>query len=102
MPSKSKIKGNSFEREIVNLAKSIGLDAKRSYASDGRSLGESEKVDLVICGVTVQAKRRAKIASYMKIPDDVDIVIIREDRGEPIAVVRLDKILKMIQEGRWN
>jgi len=98
----NKVKGNNFEREIVNLAKSIGLDAKRAYASDGRSLGESEKVDLMIGKTRVQAKRRKKLAEYMKIPEGADIVVMREDRGELLAVVQFEKILQLIKEGLWE
>ena len=101
MTSPSKNKGNNFEREIVNLAKSIGLDAKRAYASDGRSLGESEKVDLIIGKTRVQAKRRAKLAAYMLIPEGADIVVMRQDRGDLLAVVPFEKILELMRSGLW-
>ena len=58
MPHKNKIRGNNLEREIVNKAKEAGLSSKRAYASDGRSLGKSEVVDVIVEGYTIQAKRR--------------------------------------------
>ena len=63
MTHKNKVRGNNLEREIVNAAKDIGLSAKRAYASDGRSLGKSEVVDVVVENTTIQAKRRKKVIS---------------------------------------
>ena len=102
MTSPSKQKGNAFERSIVNMAKEMGLDAQRAYASDGRSLGKSSEVDVMIEGVTIQAKIRAKLADYMKIPANVDMVVMRENRGKALAVVPFEKILRLIKEGKWE
>jgi len=102
MASSSKVKGSQYEREIVNQAKEIGLEAIRAYASNGLSLGKCEAVDLIISGITVQAKRRAKLASYMKIPDGVDVVVMREDRGESLAVIPLTKLLQLIKDGKYE
>ena len=101
MTHPNKIKGSNYERELTNQAKEVGLDAIRAYASNGISLGKCEAVDLMIDGVTVQAKRRKKLAAYMKIPDNVDIVVMREDRGESLAIVPFKKILKLIKDGLW-
>ena len=35
MPSRSKQKGNRFEREVVNIAKQNNVEAERAYASNG-------------------------------------------------------------------
>lgn len=102
MTHPNKQKGSNYEREIVNQAKKLGLDAVRAYASNGLSLGKCEAVDLIIEGVTIQAKRRAKLANYMQIPKDVDIVVMRGDREESLAVVPFEKILRLIKEGRWE
>jgi len=102
MTSSQKAKGNAFERQIVQMAKDIGLDAVRAYGSDGRALGKSEKVDVMVGDVTIQAKIRAKIADYIKVPDGVDMVVIRENRGKPLAIVPFEKILRLIKEGKWE
>jgi len=94
--------GNAFERELVQMAKDMGLDAVRAYGSDGRSLGKSEKVDVMVGEVTIQAKKRAKIAEYIKIPSDVDMVVIRENRGKPLAIVPFEKILQLIKDGKYE
>ena len=65
MPSKSKNKGNTFERLIVNKAKDMGLEAKRAWGSNGQSIGWHEEVDVLIDNsFTIQAKCRKKIADY--------------------------------------
>ena len=61
MTHPNKIRGNTLEREIVNKSKEAGLSAKRAYASDGRSLGFSEVVDVLVEDVTIQAKRKKKV-----------------------------------------
>ncbi len=99
MTHPSKVKGNKFEREIVRTIKDAGFDGERAYASDGRSLGENEKVDVraTIKGkkYLIQAKIRKQIAKWI-IPDtdSVDIQIIRQDRGEPLVVQPLSAWLE--------
>ena len=83
MASKSKAKGNRFEKECVDIAESHGFNAKRAWGSDGRSLGESPEVDLIIDylldqetsrKMKVQCKVRKSIASYLL---HLTIVILR-------------------------
>ena len=104
MTHPSKVKGNRFEREIVNKAKEEGLKARRAYASDGRSLGLSEKVDCEVEGFRIQAKRRKRIAQWLK-PDsvEVDLVAVREDRGDTFVVFPLLLALQLIKAFRkWE
>ena len=114
MTHKNKVRGNNLEREIVNAAKDIGLSAKRAYASDGRSLGKSEVVDVVVEHTTIQAKRRKKVAQWLYPDyhgDDVDAVVTRMDRKEPLAIIPLKRFLRLLQiekenvddfEQKWN
>jgi len=89
MPSKSKAKGNRFERAVVNIARDMGLPAQRAWASDGRSLGLHQEVDVVINGRSYQCKRRKKIAGYLLPSDNVHGQIISQDRGQTYIVLRL-------------
>lgn len=102
MASKSKAKGNAYERELVKKAIEFGLQAKRAWGSNGLSLGMHEGVDLVIEGIKVQAKRRAKIAEYMIPDDDVDVQVIRMDRGQSYAVLRYDDYLSLILQTKQD
>ncbi len=100
MPHKNKIRGNNLERELVNSAKEVGLSAKRAYASDGRSLGKSEVVDVIVEDVTIQAKRRKKIAQWLYPDfhgDDVDAVATRMDRKEPLIIIPYKSWVKLIK-----
>ncbi len=101
MTHRNKIRGNNLEREIVNIAKEAGLSAKRAYASDGRSLGKSEVVDVIVEDFCIQAKRKKKIAQWLYPDyhgDDVDLVVTRMDRKEPLVVMTLEKFIEIISE----
>jgi len=99
VPSKSKAKGNRFEREIVNLAKEYGLESKRAWGSDGRSLGLHPEVDLTIEEYTVQCKVRKRIAEWIKPEEqigDSHLQCVKESRGESYAIIPMRKFLKII------
>ena len=96
MTHPSKIKGNSFERELVNLAKGWGLKAKRAWGSSGKSLGMHEEVDCIIEEYTIQAKRRKKIASFLKCKN-TDLVAFREDRGDTYVLMDIDIFLEILK-----
>ena len=105
MTHKNKVRGNNLERECVNAAKDAGLSAKRAYASDGRSLGKSEVVDVIVEKYCIQAKRRKKIAEWLypkNHGDDVDVVVTRMDRKEALAVIPLKEWLRLIKIERDN
>ena len=97
MAHPSKVKGNKFERDVVNKAKEFGLDSKRAYASNGESLGMHAEVDLIIEDYKIQAKIRKSIASYLLPNENVDAQVIREDRGKVYIVLRLEDWLKQIR-----
>lgn len=99
-------KGKRFEREIVNDAEAAGLEAERAYASNGRALGEGKECDVlvrrrnadVLDGIRVQAKRRKSIAQYLEPPEDADITVVREDRGDSLAVVPLELLFDLLKD----
>ena len=96
MSSPSKIKGNTFEREVVNQAKEFKLKAIRAYASNGMSLGEAEDVDVKIENLKGQCKRRKRIAKWLKPPESCDIALVREDRGETYVIIEYKEFLEII------
>lgn len=101
MPSKSKRKGNLYEAELVRKFEDELFEAIRAWGSNGRSIGMHEEVDVLlrtkIGEFKIQAKRRASIADYVKPSEHVDMVVMREDRGEDLAVVRLADLVKLIK-----
>jgi len=102
MPNASKRKGNAYERELVNQAIASGLDAKRAWGSNGESIGEHAEVDLVVEGFKIQAKRRAKLPSYLKPSEHVDAQAIREDHGETQIVITWYDFLDLLKLSRAN
>ena len=99
MTHPSKVKGNTFERELVNMAKDSGIEARRAWASNGESLGLHAEVDCLVGGYKVQAKRRKGLAQDMIPSDEVDLVACRMDRGEALVVLRYSDWLDLIKEG---
>ena len=87
MASKNRRRGFGYERELVALARERHLSAKRAYASDGRALGESEKVDVKVESFRIQAKRRKKLPAYLHLDDGVDGVAFRCDRGKTMVLI---------------
>ena len=108
MPNRSKEKGNRFERYIVNLCEQTDIPAKRSWGSDGRSLGLHEEVDIVIdSDITVQAKCRHRLPAYILHSPNIDMQVIKQDRGDTMVVMRFDDWLVdyrrlMELEGRFD
>lgn len=100
MTHRNKVRGNNLEREVVNAAKEVGLSSKRAYASDGRSLGKSEVVDVMVEDYCVQAKRRKRIAEWLypeNHGNDVDVVVTRMDRKQALVVIPLNEWLRLIK-----
>lgn len=97
MTHPSKNKGNVFERELVNIATSSGLEAKRAYGSNGESLGCHAEVDVIVAGKKIQAKRRKALPSYLVPTENVDAVVFRADRGDPMVLITYWEYLDLLQ-----
>ena len=94
MTHPSKVKGNNYEREAKAVFERYGLECKRAWGSNGQSLGLHEEVDCLAEGdLRIQAKRRKKIAEWLKPSEVVDAVVVREDRGESYIIIRLDEFV---------
>tara|TARA_Y100001973_G_C5041956_1_gene253210 strand:+ start:360 stop:677 length:318 start_codon:yes stop_codon:yes gene_type:complete len=103
MSNKSKQKGNRFERLVVSITQDMGIPAKRAWGSNGAALGHHEEVDVLIDNnIKVQCKCRAKIAEWMIPNENVDIQVIKEDRGIPLAVMPYDDYLDLLVKVRKN
>lgn len=103
MAHPSKVKGNTFERFVVNKAKEYGIEAKRAYASNGESLGLHAEVDVYfpVLDMKAQLKRYKRIGNNVKPNKNVDVQIIKQDRDEAYIVFRLEDWLKHIS-GKAN
>ena len=99
MASKSKTKGNNFERECVNIAKEKGIEKSvRAYASDGRSLGQSSECDILINDKRLQCKIRKSLPKFLDLdPDKIDGVVIRQDRKPTLILISYIEYLEYIK-----
>ena len=96
MSSKSKQKGNRFERECVEVAKDKDVKAIRAWGSDRRSLGLTSEVDILIDKYKAQCKVRKRVAKWLKPSEEVDIQLVKEDRGQIYLIQRYDEWLEMV------
>jgi len=102
-----KMKGNRFERKLVALCDYFGIKAERMWGSSGLSRGLPAEVDVIIKGknedIRVQCKCRKKMPKFLGITDVVDIVAIKEDRGDMYFIIRAEDYLtdyKRIIDGK--
>jgi Holliday junction resolvase len=101
MPNSAE-KGKKYERELVRQCEAADVPAQRAYASNGKALGEHKNCDVKLSvpngpELTVQAKRRANVGGYLT-DENVDLVAVREDHGQSLAVVPLDLFLDLLQQ----
>ena len=114
MPSKSKAKGNRFERLVVDMTKgffkdSLGNDTirvKRAWGSNGAAMGQHEEVDILIGDdIKIQAKCRRAMGQWMIPNKNVDAQVIKADREDPLLVMKYDDWLEMLSFailGGWD
>jgi hypothetical protein len=96
---KSIRKGKGFEYQCVQLAKkAFELVARRSWGSDGRSIGHVKEVDMVVEGWRIQAKIRARIPKDFQIPEGCDAVVFREDYGATFMFIQYRQFLALLKE----
>ena len=91
-------KGNRFERQIVDILRTAGLDAYRIPLS-GSMRGFKQDIVIRAPGrnLTIEAKSRASgFAFIYKAIADADMLVVKVDRHEPLAVVRLADLVAIM------
>ena len=99
MAHPSKTKGTRYERELVTQAKRAGLTAERAPGSNGRALGHTETVDLIVAGIKMQAKRRKTLPAYLTIPKGADVTVFRADHHESMVLMPWQVFLEWLKKG---
>ena len=97
MTHPNKRRGCDLEREVVCMAQAAGLPARRAWGSDGRAAGWHQEVDALVAGMRIQCKRRRKLPTWLGLSDNVDGVVIREDRGDAYILMPLTTALTMMK-----
>jgi hypothetical protein len=96
-PVNNKSRGYLLEKMIVNLAKAYGLPATRAWGSNGRALGCAPDVDGIIGGFPFQAKMKAALPSWAKIPESCRAVIFRMTRDTPKALIEASWYMELLR-----
>lgn len=102
MGKTSRTKGGVFERECVNAAKEYGLNVRRTALSGALA---HEKGDVLItpgfapdaAPWAFECKRRAKLPAIFRELAGFKGLIVREDRGEALVVIRFEDFLGLLQ-----
>ena len=93
MGKRNRQRGQELQRQIVRMAKENGLT--KSFNRD-RGGAQHEQGDVEIHGIYFGCKRRSSMAKWIK-PEKQEIgVFIREDFGEPLAVVPAEWFLELL------
>tara|TARA_Y100000004_G_scaffold98329_1_gene110146 strand:+ start:380 stop:691 length:312 start_codon:yes stop_codon:yes gene_type:complete len=98
--NKSKAKGNRFERKIVEICELHDLKAVRAWGSNGLALGQHPECDVLINDeIKVQAKCRKKLAAHIQPNENVDVQIVKQDRGPTMVIMEINDFLLMYKKG---
>ena len=98
--NKSKAKGNRFERKIVEICELHNLKAVRAWGSNGLALGQHPECDVLINDdIKVQAKCRKKLAAHIQPNENVDVQIVKQDRGPTMVIMEINDFLLMYKKG---
>lgn len=99
MGKKSRDKGASFEREVVNLFQGHGIAAERVPLSGAAGGSYTGDVSLPVMGkdVKLECKRRAAgfKTLYGWLGENYGLVV-RDDRCPPLVVIRADDFARII------
>ena len=102
----NKVRGKRLESDIVTMAKSYGFKAVRSWASNGKSIGEHETVDVKIetniGKLLFQCKRAKRFLAEIFPTEHVHGQIIRQDSGRPFVVLDFEYFLTTFLKGTEN
>ena len=106
MTHPSKVKGNVFEREVVQAFRDrAGWTAERAYASNGKALGKDETVDVLATlllpaalnpQLAIQCKRRKAVASWLECNEHQDAIVYRADGRPAYIAMPLSVFLDLI------
>ena len=99
MSASQRRKGRAGEQEVVNVAKSHGLEARRTWQCATSSDPVERCCDVVIGGKRVQCKRRKRAWSDLyEALSNVELVACRSDNAPWLVVMRFEDWLKSESE----
>ena len=100
MSNASKNKGSRFERKIVEICELHDVKAVRAWGSNGLALGQHPECDVLINDeIKVQAKCRKKLAAHIQPNENVDVQIVKQDRGPTMVIMEINDWLLMYKKG---
>ena len=108
MPINSKAKGAKFERAVASMFREYGYEAHRSAQYKGNT-GDAPDVEGNYYGIHIEAKFYKQIAVYNWMAQakrdaaaegkgNKPVVIMKENYGEPLVLMRFDDWIELYRE----
>ena len=99
MGKASRDKGANYERELVNAFREGGIDAQRVPLSGATSFAKNDiQIDFRLGVWDCEAKRRKSPPKFFtEALDGADFAAFRQDRGETLIVLTLDKFVELVK-----
>lgn len=97
MPARSRTKGMCGEREAITLLAEHGIEAERIYGQEAKG-GAHGDLDTDVGYIEV--KRRASVPAWLQPAPDVRMVLVRQDRGAWLVILRATDGLRMMASER--
>ena len=99
MSAHSRSKGKRGEREVVALARAAGLDASREWQNAQHPDPAMRRCDVVLDGKPAQVKVSGDGFGYLYDGlEAVEFLFVRADRRPWLAVVRAEKLLRLLKQ----
>jgi len=93
MGKKSRTKGALAEREIVNILKASGFHAERRAPMQANHDADDADVFSIEIGCIEVKRRKRGFSLLYQALENADLAVVRDDRGEWIAVQPLREYL---------
>lgn len=102
MPSASKRKGSGFEREVVAALLAAGITAERVPLSGAAGGSHTADVDCIVAGLPRKLECKRRRGGFKTLAGWLGQnygLAIRDDRSEPLMVLRLSDFTALVGGG---
>jgi hypothetical protein len=81
----------------VKIAEKSGLKAKRTWGSDGRSIGLAKGVDILVDDdIKLQCKKKKKLPQWLITEEGVDYQVFQTDYKKPMIIIPVEEFFDLM------
>jgi hypothetical protein len=103
MTHPSKVKGNTFEREIVNQLREAGIEARRVPLS-GAVPGYEGDLRMAVGGLDRKAECKRRKRAFGTLSAHLganDFLCVRDDRSPALMIMTIETFIALAKELNW-